>query len=79
LTHRDAGRSPSRPTGSGASRYSAEVDRNYVDTHGQSLVAFAFSYLLGFNLLPRLKRIGAARLNRPGAGTACRGRSWIPS
>ena len=47
---------------------SAEVDRNYVDTHGASLVAFAFSYLLGFNLLPRLKRIGAARLNRPGIG-----------
>ena len=31
-------------------------------------MAFAFSYLLGFNLLPRLKRIGAARLNRPGIG-----------
>jgi TnpA family transposase len=52
---------------------SAEVDRNYVDTHGASLVAFAFSYLLGFNLLPRLKRIGAARLNRPGMGD---GMSW---
>jgi TnpA family transposase len=52
---------------------SADVDRNYVDTHGASLVAFAFSYLLGFNLLPRLKRIGAARLNRPGIGD---GMSW---
>ena len=40
--------------------------RNYVDTHGASVVGFAFSYLLGFNLLPRLKNIGAARLNRPG-------------
>src|ERR1700716_1840327 len=28
------------------------VDRNYVDTHGQSAVAFAFSKLLGFELLP---------------------------
>jgi TnpA family transposase len=52
---------------------SAEVERNYVDTHGASLVAFAFSYLLGFNLLPRLKRIGAARLNRPRIGD---GMSW---
>ena len=45
---------------------SAEVERNYVDTHGASIVGFAFSYLLGFNLLPRLKNIGAAHLNRPG-------------
>ena len=49
---------------------SAEVERNYVDTHGASLVAFAFSYLLGFSLLPRLKTIGAARLSRPGPGDA---------
>ena len=28
------------------------VDKNYVDTHGQSEVAFAFSHLLGFRLLP---------------------------
>src|SRR5262249_5721900 len=26
---------------------SIEIDRNYVDTHGQSLVGFAFAYLLG--------------------------------
>ena len=45
---------------------SAEVERNYVDTHGASLVAFAFSYLLGFDLLPRLKTIGAARISGPG-------------
>lgn len=31
------------------------IDKQYVDTHGQSEVAFAFSYLLGFNLMPRLK------------------------
>ncbi len=43
----------------------AEVDRNYVDTHGQSAVGFAFTYLLGFNLLPRLKNIGSARLYLP--------------
>jgi TnpA family transposase len=44
------------------------VDRQYVDSHGQSVVAFAFTRLLGFQLLPRLKRIGAQRLYRPDAG-----------
>jgi Tn3 transposase DDE domain len=34
-----------------------EVDRQYVDSHGQSAVAFAFCHLLGFQLLPRLKAI----------------------
>ena len=43
----------------------AEVDRNYVDTHGQSAVGFAFTYLLGFTLLPRFKNIGSQRLYRP--------------
>ena len=45
---------------------SAEIDRNYTDTHGASVVGFAFSHLLGFRLLPRLKNIGSARLYRPG-------------
>jgi len=44
------------------------VDRNYVDTHGQSEVAFAFSHLLGFRLLPRLKSIASQRLYRPKKG-----------
>jgi TnpA family transposase len=47
---------------------SAEVERNYVDTHGASVVGFAFSHLLGFKLLPRLKNIGSARLYRPASG-----------
>ena len=34
-----------------------EVDRQYVDSHGQSTIAFAFCRLLGFLLLPRLKAI----------------------
>jgi TnpA family transposase len=38
------------------------VDRQYVDSHGQSAVAFAFCRLLGFQLLPRLKNIGQQRL-----------------
>jgi TnpA family transposase len=45
-----------------------EVQRNYVDSHGQSHVAFAFSYLLGFELMPRLKDIAAQKLHRPEAG-----------
>jgi TnpA family transposase len=44
------------------------VDRNYVDTHGQSEVAFAFCHLLGFDLLPRLKGIHAQKLYRPRTG-----------
>ena len=42
-----------------------DVERNYVDSHGQSEVAFAFCHLLGFQLLPRLKAIHAQRLYRP--------------
>ena len=42
-----------------------DVDRHYVDTHGQSLIAFAFCYLLGFELMPRLKRISRQKLFRP--------------
>ncbi len=41
------------------------VEGHYVDSHGQSEVGFAFCHLLGFRLLPRLKRIGAQRLYRP--------------
>ena len=43
----------------------AEIEANYVDTHGASVVGFAFTELLGFRLLPRLKNIGAVRLYRP--------------
>lgn len=43
-----------------------EIERQYVDSHGQSEVAFAFSHLLGFDLLPRLKAIGKQKLYRPG-------------
>ena len=45
-----------------------EVQKNYVDSHGQSDVAFAFCRLLGFELMPRLKGIASQRLNRPEAG-----------
>jgi hypothetical protein len=36
-----------------------------VDTHRQSEVGFAFCYLLGFELLPRLKHLKKQRLYRP--------------
>jgi len=45
------------------------VERNYVDSHGQSEIAFAFCHLLGFDLMPRLKRIGVQRLYLPAPGT----------
>ncbi len=47
---------------------SMEVQKNYVDSHGQSEVAFAFTHLLGFQLMPRLKRIKVQKLYRPYAG-----------
>ncbi|MDP1771184.1 MAG: Tn3 family transposase [Kiritimatiellales bacterium] len=47
-----------------------EVDRQYVDSHGQSTVAFAFCRLLGFQLLPRLKAIHSQKLSRPDVGMA---------
>jgi len=40
-----------------------EIDTQYVDTHGASVVGFAFTELLGFRLLPRLKNIGTIRLH----------------
>jgi TnpA family transposase len=45
-----------------------KVQKNYVDTHGQSEIAFAFCRLLGFELLPRLKRIHEQKLFRPTIG-----------
>ncbi len=44
-----------------------EVERQYVDSHGQSEVAFAFCRMLGFQLLPRLKAISSQRLYLPEA------------
>lgn len=38
------------------------MDRAYVDTHGQSTIGFAFSHLLNFDLLPRLKNLHRQKL-----------------
>src|SRR5260370_5613805 len=45
-----------------------DVEKQYVDTHGQSEVGFAFCHLLGFALLPRLKNLKKQRLYRPSDG-----------
>lgn len=42
-----------------------EVEKNYVDTHGQSEVAFALCHLLGFQLMPRFKAIHSQKLYCP--------------
>lgn len=44
------------------------IEGNYVDTHGQSEIGFAITRLLGFDLLPRIKRINTVRLYRPATG-----------
>ena len=48
----------------GLMRHAADVDidRDYVDTHGASIVGVRVRHLLRYALLPRLKNIGAARL-----------------
>jgi TnpA family transposase len=45
-----------------------KVEKNYVDTHGQSEVAFAFCRLLGFQLMPRIKRMHNQKLYLPQSG-----------
>jgi TnpA family transposase len=54
----------------GAIRHGTEmqVEANYVDTHGQSEIGFGITKLLGFDLLPRIKRINKAKLYRPATG-----------
>lgn len=48
----------------------ANVQKQYTDSHGQSEVGFAFCYLLGFDLLPRLKAIASQKLYLPEVGSA---------
>lgn len=45
-----------------------EVRKQYVDSHGQTTVAFAFCRLLDFELMPRLKDIGRQKLHKAEAG-----------
>lgn len=39
-----------------------EVKSNSTDTHGQSLIAFALSYLIGIELRPRIKGVGRLKI-----------------
>ncbi|WP_197535289.1 Tn3 family transposase [Mesorhizobium japonicum] len=45
-----------------------EIQRQYVDSHGQSSIGFAFCHLLGFELAPRLKAIARQTLALPHPG-----------
>ncbi|HEY0692905.1 MAG TPA: Tn3 family transposase, partial [Kribbella sp.] len=54
----------------GAIRHGTDMDveADYVDSHGQSDIGFGVTKLLGFDLLPRIKRINKVKLYRPAAG-----------
>ncbi len=45
------------------------IEKQYVDTHGQSEVGFSFCHLLGFQLMPRLKNIARQKLALPDPDT----------
>jgi hypothetical protein len=70
----------------GVLRHQSEMDiqRQYVDTHGQSHVAFAFCHLLGFRLLPRLTNSSCAErsmhpCNSRPLGQRVRGHCRLPT
>jgi Tn3 transposase DDE domain len=44
-----------------------QINKHFVDTHGQSEIAFGFCHLLGFQLMPRLKNMHAQKLHPPEA------------
>ena len=46
------------------------IEKSYTDSHGQSEVGFAFCYLLGFDLMPRLKNMASQKLYIPEKGSA---------
>ena len=45
-----------------------QVEQQYVDSHGQNAVAFAFCRMLGFDLMPRLKGINKQKLYKAESG-----------
>ena len=47
-----------------------QINKHFVDTHGQSEIAFGFCHLLGFQLMPRLKNIASQKLYLPEAGAS---------
>jgi TnpA family transposase len=44
------------------------IEGTYVDSHGQSEIGFGITRLLGFDLLPRIKRINKVKLYVPAGG-----------
>ena len=58
----------------GVLRHKADIDiqKSYTDTHGQSEVGFAFCHLLGFNLMPRLKKVASQKLYLPEKSSSIR-------
>lgn len=57
----------------------AEIEPNYVDTHGASVVGFPSTEVLSFFLLPRLENFGSIRLYRPSDAPPGCPRSAAPS
>lgn len=55
-----------------------EIQRHYVDSHGQSAVGFAFCHLLGFELAPRLKAIARQKLALSSSGIRTRLPNLLP-
>jgi TnpA family transposase len=55
-----------------------EIQRQYVDSHGQSVVGFAFCRLLGFELAPRFKGIARQKLAIPDAAMRARLPNLLP-
>ena len=53
-----------------------EIQRQYVDSHGQTAVGFAFCHLLGFELAPRLKAIARQSWSFPPRACGCAYRTW---
>lgn len=43
----------------------AKVKKHSTDTHGQSLIAFAFTFLFGIELRPRIKGVGDLKIYKP--------------
>lgn len=52
------------------------LEANYTDSHGQSEIGFGITQLLGFDLLPRIKRINHVKLYRPAPGEALAWPAW---
>src|SRR3546814_12981715 len=55
-----------------------EIQRQYVDSYGQSAVGFAFCRLLGFDFAPRLKAVARQKLALPQAGMRTRLSTLLP-